>query len=166
MNHRFRLFVCDRWARCTLSFSTVMRVCSPTGRGEQGWTSVTSSQRFPFFLPVTVGAVNELLHHWLDPKAVPPFSLDCAAKPSCQPMWRGQAECETFKFIWRKKSERSTPANVDCIDKETIENIPQVSYSKRIPIGDDRRIYAKLVLNIRLGVKISVIFQGLSRQHR
>lgn len=99
-------------------------VWSSQGRGSGGGLTVMGKRRvtlnssnpisteFFFSLSVTTGAFNELLHHWLDPRALPLFSLDCAAKPSCQPMWRGQTECETFKFI-REKIHWSTEPDVN-----------------------------------------------------
>ncbi len=106
--------------------------CRLMERGESLWTPVTPSRHF---FPVCdyTGAFSELLHHWLDPRALPLFSLDCVAKPSCQPMWRGQAQCETFKFIREERGATADGNAITClIDKEATEvDIPPHCTSER-----------------------------------
>lgn len=89
-----------------------------TAERRLGLNSNNPVSTFWFFFSVTMRAFSELPHHWLDPKALPLFSLDCAAKPSCQPMWRGQQNVRHLNSR-EKRSWRSTQANVNLTEEET-----------------------------------------------
>ena len=96
-----KVFYFIRFVWCSCSRLVIRRQ-----RGDSVLNSSNPVSTFWFFLSVTTRAFSELPHHWLDPRALPLFSLDCAAKPSCQPMWRGQQNVRHLNSRGKKELKK------------------------------------------------------------